>query len=133
MMIIDRFRYYQTNKNHGFVEAFSRVRARQEMLRLSYYDDIAKHSGKVNAMHIDPVLRSVPAQMQKAQDISEARFKFNDVVPGVSHYARLVGVAVFAKKYHSPYRVILSGKPLRIDDAEHLHQYPLYLAGRFPL
>ncbi len=38
---------------------------------------------------------------------------------------------VFAERYHSPYRVIFSGKNLNIKN--HVHEYPLYLAGKFPL
>lgn len=40
---------------------------------------------------------------------------------------------VFAEKYQPPYRAILSAKPLSIDHQRGLHQYPLYLAKRFPL
>lgn len=72
-------------------EAFSLVRKKQSDLLLSYYADIAKHAGKVNAMHINRVFQSVPAQMSHAQDGSIRRFKFKGVVPGISHYDRLAG------------------------------------------
>lgn len=71
------------------LEAFSRVRKKQDDLLNTYYADIAKHAGKVNAMHIDRVLRSIPKQLQQTHDGSIARFKFKDVIPGVSHYERL--------------------------------------------
>ncbi|MBI5274613.1 MAG: ATP-binding protein [Chlamydiales bacterium] len=81
---------YCANQDNLF-EAFSRVRKKQEDLLNTYYADIAKHSGKVNAMHIDRVFRSVPAQLQQVQDGSSARFKFKGVVPGITHYDRLAG------------------------------------------
>jgi predicted AAA+ superfamily ATPase len=81
---------YCANKNNLF-EAFSLVRKKQDDLLNAYYADIAKHSGKVNAMHIDRVFRSVPTQLQQVLDGSIARFKFKGVVPGVTHYDRLAG------------------------------------------
>lgn len=81
---------YKENKNNLF-EAFSLVRKKQEDLLRSYYSDIAKHAGKVNAMHIERIFQSVPAQLNQVQDGSVVRFKFKDVIPGVSHYSRLVG------------------------------------------
>ncbi|MFI5334198.1 MAG: ATP-binding protein [Chlamydiales bacterium] len=74
---------------HTLFEAFSIVRKKQEDLLNSYYADIAKHAGKANAMHIDRVFRSVPAQLGQNHDGSVARFKFKGVVPGISHYDRL--------------------------------------------
>ena len=81
---------YVADKNNLF-EAFSNVRKKQEDLLKSYYADIAKHAGKINAMHIDRVFRSVPAQLSQVQDGSIARFKFKGVVPGITHYDRLAG------------------------------------------
>ena len=72
-------------------QIFSKVRKKQEDLLNSYYADIAKHSGKINAMHIDRVFRSVPAQLNQSKDGSFSRFKFKGVVPGISHYDRLSG------------------------------------------
>jgi uncharacterized protein len=81
---------YLKNKDDLFL-ALSEVRKKQSDLINAYYADIAKHSGKVNAMHIDRILNSVPSQMQQTQDGSIARFKFRGVVPGISHYDRLAG------------------------------------------
>ncbi len=81
--------YYENQEN--LFEAFSLVRKKQDDLLNSYYADISKHSGKVNAMHIDRVFRSVPLQLSQVQDGSVARFKFKGVVPGVTHYDRLAG------------------------------------------
>lgn len=79
---------YCKNKEHLF-EAFSLVREKQEDLINSYYADIAKHSGKINAMHIDRTFRSVPTQLSQAQDGSVSRFKFRGIIPGLTHYDRL--------------------------------------------
>lgn len=241
---------YCSNKKNQF-EAFSLVRKKQDDLLNTYYADMAKHSGKINAMHIDRVFRSSAAQLQQAQDGTVSRFKFKDVIPGVSHYDRLanaidwleaagllikvhivntgnlpfrgyakesffklllfdVGILgsmcalppkvildydygsykgyfaenfvaeelihrekdglyswqektaevefltelegevipievksgtitkakslhLFSQKYHPPYEVIFSGRPLRIEPSNKLHNYPLYLAGQFPI
>ena len=72
-------------------KAFQAVRQKQEELISAYYADIAKHSGKVNAMHIDRVFRSVPAQLEQTHDGSAKKFTFKGVIPGVSHYQRLCG------------------------------------------
>lgn len=71
--------------------AFSIVRQKQKDLLNTYYADVAKHSGKINAMHIIRILHAVPAQIQQVQDGSIGRFKFKGVVPGVTHYDRLSG------------------------------------------
>lgn len=81
---------YLQNKD-DLLQALSLVRKKQEDLLNSYYADISKHAGKINAMHIDRVFRSVPSQLQQVQEGSTARFKFKGVVPGVSHYDRLSG------------------------------------------
>ncbi len=78
-------------KKANLFEAFSLVRKRQDDLLNTYYADIAKHAGKVNAMHIDRVFRSVADQLSQVQDGSVARFKFKGVVPGITHYDRLSG------------------------------------------
>lgn len=72
-------------------EAFRRVREVQQSLRSGYLADVARHSGKINSMHIERVLRSIPAQMSASVDTSIKRFRFTGVVPGISQYSRLVG------------------------------------------
>lgn len=39
---------------------------------------------------------------------------------------------VFAEKYNPPYRIILSGRPFKVDHKHRVQFYPLYLAGRVP-
>lgn len=72
--------------------AFQKVRERQESLIRDYYSDIAKHSGKVNAMHIDRLWRSIPAQLFKVHEGTSQRFRFKDIVPGIDRFSRLANV-----------------------------------------
>ena len=81
---------YCENKDNLF-NALAQVRNRQNELIKAYYADVAKHSGKVNAMHIDRVFSSIPAQLDRLHDGSGEKFKFKGVVPGISHYQRLAG------------------------------------------
>ncbi len=85
--VITIFVKYQTDH----YVALTKVREKQEALGLMYNADMAKHSGKVNAMHIDRVWKAVPHQMMSAQDGSALKFKFREVVPGVERYTQLAG------------------------------------------
>jgi predicted AAA+ superfamily ATPase len=69
--------------------ALSLVRAKQEDLLRAYLADVAKHSGKVNSMHIERVLQNIPNQMLADIDASASKFQFKDVVPGVHNFSRL--------------------------------------------
>ena len=71
--------------------ALEKVRKRQKILIMAYLADVAKHSGKLNAMHIERVWRNVPSQLAREFDGSVSRFRFKDVVPGINRYARLAG------------------------------------------
>ena len=77
--------------NPGSVESFQEVRSMQLRLINDYLADVAKHSGKVNAMHIERTWKSIPSQIAAAQDLSVGRFKFKDVVPGIHNFGRLAG------------------------------------------
>ncbi len=72
--------------------ALQTVRLKQEELINAYYADIAKHSGKISAMHIDRVWRAVPTQLFQTQDGGAPKFKFKDIIPGSNRYSRLVHV-----------------------------------------
>lgn len=71
-------------------EAFLDVREKQRTLCLSYLADMAKHSGKVNALHLERLWRSIPSQLAKSEDGSAKRFAFKDVLPGVNRYSQLI-------------------------------------------
>lgn len=76
------------NKKDLFA-AFKKVREKQAQLISDYYADIAKHSGKINAMHIDRVWRSIPNQLARAVDGSSTRYQFHGIVEGIDRYSRL--------------------------------------------
>ncbi|OAI47953.1 hypothetical protein AYO45_05440 [Gammaproteobacteria bacterium SCGC AG-212-F23] len=82
---------YIENKNDLYT-ALTSVRQKQNELIYAYYADIAKHSGKINAMHIDRVWRSIPNQLAQSQDHSAKRFQFKDIIPGIDRYQRLAHV-----------------------------------------
>ena len=71
--------------------ALQQVREKQDNLISTYVADIAKHSGKQNAMHIERLWRNVPAQLAKEHDGSAQKFKFKGIIPGISRYSRLAG------------------------------------------
>jgi hypothetical protein len=51
--------------------------------------DIAKHSGRINALHIERLWCNVTHQLAHSQDGSAPKFRFKDAVPGIRGYARL--------------------------------------------
>jgi len=61
----------------------------QEQLIIAYYADMAKHAGKVNAMHINRVWNAIPEQLALSQDGSAQKFKFKGVIPGKAGFNRL--------------------------------------------
>jgi predicted AAA+ superfamily ATPase len=76
---------------HSPYEALIAARQVQRDLLVTYERDIAKHSGKLNAMHISRVLYSVGAQLGKNFDGSVKRFRFLGVIPGAVPYERIAG------------------------------------------
>lgn len=69
--------------------AFEKVRKKQAQLISDYYADIAKHSGKINAMHIDRIWRSIPNQLARAVNGSSTRYQFHGIIEGIDRYSRL--------------------------------------------
>jgi predicted AAA+ superfamily ATPase len=51
--------------------------------------DIAKHSGKINALHIQRLWRNVTQQLARAQNGTAPKFRFKDAIPGIRGYERL--------------------------------------------
>ncbi len=86
--VVDVFR----NTQQDLFDATKLVRSKQEELMIAYYADIAKHSGKINAMHIDRTWRAVPMQLAGHYDDSVNRFRFKDIIPTIHRYSQLVGV-----------------------------------------
>lgn len=69
--------------------AFEEVRKKQSDLIKAYHSDIAKHSGKLNSMHIEGLLTSAAMQLGRDERGSANKFKFKDSVPGLSQFTRL--------------------------------------------
>jgi predicted AAA+ superfamily ATPase len=70
------------------VAAFQAARSLQKELIESYMDDIAKHAGKLKAVRIAGVFKSIPEQL--ARETSGIRkFIFKDVLAGKSTYDEL--------------------------------------------
>lgn len=82
---------YKNNDTQSY-DSLDAVRQVQSRLIDAYYADIAKHSGKINAMHIDRVWRSVPAQLMNTIDGSANKYKFKGVIPGINRYSSMMGV-----------------------------------------
>lgn len=79
---------YRENMQNPY-EAFQAARRLQLDLLDTYMADIAKHSGKINALHIGRLWRNIPAQLAHTQDGGAPKFRFKDAVPGIRGYERL--------------------------------------------
>ena len=80
---------YKNNSGDLFA-ALTRTRELQNDLINSYIADIAKHSGKINAMHIERIWRNIPLQLSQTHEGSAQRFIFKDVISGVKSYSKMV-------------------------------------------
>lgn len=72
-------------------ESMLAVRKTQRDLVEAYITDIAKHSGKTGALHVERLWRNVPEQLARSQDGSAPKFKFRGSLPGLRGYDRLAG------------------------------------------
>lgn len=79
---------YVRHQENSFI-AFEKARQKQRDLIEDYDADIAKHAGKVNAMHIKRIWQSVPEQLASTQDGSTKKFKFRDAVKGIDRFSKL--------------------------------------------
>lgn len=86
----DAVNHYREGKANLY-EAVQAVRKVQRDLLEAYLADMAKHSGKSNALHIEKLWRNVPAQLARAQDGSARKFKLREGIPGIRGYERLSG------------------------------------------
>jgi predicted AAA+ superfamily ATPase len=76
-------------KQENLYDAMQMVRQAQRDLLEAYLADMAKHSGKSNALHIEKLWRSVPAQLARTQNGSAGKFKLREGIPGIRGYERL--------------------------------------------
>ena len=76
-------------RQENLYEAVQAVREVQRDLLDAYLADMAKHSGKTNALNIEKLWRNVPAQLARAQNGSAGKFKLREGIPGIRGYERL--------------------------------------------
>ena len=72
-------------KSTNLQAALEGVRRIQTELLSNYLLDIAKHSGKIKAVNIERVFKSVPSQLAKEQN----RYRFTNVIPGRQGFSSL--------------------------------------------
>ncbi|WP_447041239.1 ATP-binding protein [Vibrio parahaemolyticus] len=77
------------------IEAVSEVHRR---LIEDYMHDFRQHSGSVNAMLLESVFRSIPAQLSSVHDKSVKRFKFKGVHERKSRYAEYESAITWLQK-----------------------------------
>lgn len=71
--------------------AFEDVRIVQERLITMYTADMAKHSGRVSAMHIGRIWNQLPQQLASTADGSAPKYQFGGVLPNARGYRSLAG------------------------------------------
>ena len=71
--------------------AFESARAVQEQLITMYTADMAKHSGRVSAMHIGRIWTQLPQQLASTADSSAPKYQFSGVLPTARGYRSLAG------------------------------------------
>lgn len=70
-------------------EQGERISSILNALRLDYFADFSKHSGKTNALHIRAVFENLAHQLGATQDLSTKRFSFSNVIARKKGYAAL--------------------------------------------
>jgi predicted AAA+ superfamily ATPase len=83
--VVDIYRCFQGEQ----YSAFENARKKQMELIEDYFADIAKHSGKIDAMQINRLWRSVPEQLGLSHDGSAQKYKFKGFIPGVDRFGKL--------------------------------------------
>lgn len=77
------------NSENNMLTILQNARVKQEVLIKAYLADMAKHAGKVNAMHLERIWHAVSMQLAAVHDATSARFRFRGVVPGINRYRHL--------------------------------------------
>jgi predicted AAA+ superfamily ATPase len=80
------------------VENLENIRKLQKQLVNSYSMDFAKHSGKINSMHIVAVFENIPLQLSQNIDGSVKRYYFKGVLPKKKGYSSLEGPIQWLEK-----------------------------------
>ncbi len=73
------------------LRAFDEVRRLQAALVRDYSSDFAKHSGKINSVHIQGVFENIPRQLSHYTDGSVKRYRFKDAIANKKGFSELAG------------------------------------------
>ncbi len=91
----------------GINERIGAVRKIQHDILTGYEKDFAKHSGKVNAVHISALLNNIPLQLSRVIDGSVKRFRFKDVLPNKRTYSQLSNTIAWLENAGLIYKVFV--------------------------
>jgi predicted AAA+ superfamily ATPase len=75
----------------GDPSVFKTTRIKQMDLFKSYQSDFSKHSGRINALHINSVYENIPMQLADNMDDSVQRYRFKNVISGKKGFSELRG------------------------------------------
>ena len=108
-------------------EAFTQTRRLQYSLIEDYTNDIAKHSGKLKAVRIESVFRSVPIQLAR-ETCGVHKFVFRGVLDTGSRYSTLEGPIAWLKKAGLVHKVMISSRAeLPFDATANERRFKLYM------
>jgi len=71
--------------------ASAEVRRVQAALVRDYSNDFARHSSKINSVHIQGVFENIPRQLSQYMDGSVQRYQFKDVLTNKKAFSELAG------------------------------------------
>lgn len=121
--VVTTFRKYFDN----LPEAFAQTRRLQLSLLEDYTNDIAKHSGKLKAVRVESVLRSIPMQLAR-ETAGVHKFVFRGVLETGSRYSTLEGPIAWLQKAGLVHKVMISSRAeLPFDATANERRFKLYL------
>jgi len=94
----EAIKVYCSTLHQGKLAAYNAVRTVHENLVEGWVADIAKHSGRENALHIERVWTSLPSQLGRNLDGNSKRFRFKGVIPGKKSYRDFEGPVSWLRK-----------------------------------
>ena len=78
-----------SGQKSNLYDSVTSIRVVQKNLLDTSLADIAKHSGRMNALSIERLWRNVPVQLAQTQDGSAPKFRFRGAIPGIRGYEQL--------------------------------------------
>ncbi|MBT3191336.1 MAG: ATP-binding protein [Verrucomicrobia bacterium] len=108
-------------------EAFVQTRRLQANLIEDYTNDIAKHSGKLKAVRVESVFRSVPIQLAR-ETSGVHKFVFRGVLETGSRHSTLEGPIAWLQKAGLVHKVMISSRAeLPFDATANERRFKLYM------